>query len=107
MSLHHPEAAAAAAGGRGAAGGAGSGGLAAGSVPARGRCCPGAQCPFRGLPGPAVSPLPSSLLPEARHLQIPQPAQGFALLQEPGVTPECGEGEEDEPVVRGAPGRGF
>lgn len=60
-----------------------------------------------GLPGPAVSPLPSSLLPEARHLQIPQPAQGFALLQEPGVTPECGEGEEDEPVVRGAPGRGF
>ncbi|NWZ27522.1 TMPS5 protease, partial [Asarcornis scutulata] len=40
-----------------------------------------------------------------QHLKIPQPAQGFALLQEPGVTPECGEGEEDEPVVRGAPGR--
>lgn len=72
-----------------------------------GTVLPGSQCPCRGLPGPEVSPLPSSLLPEARHLKIPQPAQGFALLQEPGVTPECGEGEEDEPVVRGAPGRGF
>ncbi|XP_066837492.1 transmembrane protease serine 5 [Anser cygnoides] len=36
---------------------------------------------------------------------MPPPDQGFAPPQEPGAIPECAEGEEDEPVVRGAPGR--
>ncbi|NXI74450.1 TMPS5 protease, partial [Anseranas semipalmata] len=39
------------------------------------------------------------------HLKVPQPDQGFAPLQEPDVILACGEGEEEEPVVRGAPNR--
>ncbi|NXM74532.1 TMPS5 protease, partial [Serilophus lunatus] len=38
-----------------------------------------------------------------KHLKEPQPGQGFPPLQEPGATPACGDGEEEEPVVRGAP----
>ncbi|KAM9269262.1 transmembrane protease serine 5 [Morus bassanus] len=38
-----------------------------------------------------------------KHLKKPQPDQGFTLLQEPDVVPACSDGEEEEPVVRGAP----
>ncbi|NWI64112.1 TMPS5 protease, partial [Todus mexicanus] len=44
------------------------------------------------------------LLGQLKHLKKPQLDQGFILLQEPEVTPACGEEEEDDdPVVRGAP----
>ncbi|NXX52770.1 TMPS5 protease, partial [Scopus umbretta] len=40
-----------------------------------------------------------------KHLKKPQPAQGFTLLQESDARPACSDGEEEGPVVRGAPGR--
>ncbi|NXE27876.1 TMPS5 protease, partial [Ardeotis kori] len=38
----------------------------------------------------------------AQHLKEPQPGQDFTPLQEPAAVPACGDGEEEEPVVRGA-----
>ncbi|XP_035748392.1 transmembrane protease serine 5 [Egretta garzetta] len=38
-----------------------------------------------------------------KHLKKPQPDQGFTPLQEPYATPACSDGEEEDPVVRGAP----
>ncbi|XP_059685535.1 transmembrane protease serine 5 [Gavia stellata] len=43
----------------------------------------------------------------AKHLKKPQPDQGFTPLQQPDETPWCSDGEEDDPVVRGAPNRGL
>uniref|UniRef100_A0A8C8BF78 Transmembrane serine protease 5 n=1 Tax=Otus sunia TaxID=257818 RepID=A0A8C8BF78_9STRI len=40
-----------------------------------------------------------------KHLKQPQPDQGFTLLQEPDGIPACGDGEEEDPVVRGTPNR--
>ncbi|NWS72677.1 TMPS5 protease, partial [Crotophaga sulcirostris] len=52
-----------------------------------------------------VSPLPPpSLFPEVKHLYKHQLDQGFTL-QEPDVIPACDDGEEEDPVVRGAPSR--
>ncbi|NXK07949.1 TMPS5 protease, partial [Herpetotheres cachinnans] len=45
------------------------------------------------------------LLGQLKHLKKPQPDQGFTLLQEPAVMPACSDGEEEDPVVRGAPSR--
>ncbi|NXC16795.1 TMPS5 protease, partial [Corythaeola cristata] len=45
------------------------------------------------------------LLGQLKHLKKPQPDQGFTLLQEPDAIPACGDGEEEDPVVRGAPNR--
>ncbi|NXG76429.1 TMPS5 protease, partial [Baryphthengus martii] len=47
------------------------------------------------------------LLGQLKHLKKPQPDQGFILPQEPGALPACGDGEEEGPVVRGAPHRVF
>lgn len=52
-------------------------------------------------------PPPPSLFPEVKHLKMPQPDQGFTLLQEPDEIPACSDGEEEDPVVRGAPNRGL
>ena len=52
-------------------------------------------------------PPPSSLFREVKHLRKPQPDQGFTLLQEPDAIPACSDGEEEDPVVRGAPNRGL
>ncbi|XP_010184205.1 PREDICTED: transmembrane protease serine 5, partial [Mesitornis unicolor] len=38
-----------------------------------------------------------------KHLKEPRPDQGFPPQQEPDATAVCGEDEEGEPVVRGAP----
>ncbi|XP_075579523.1 transmembrane protease serine 5 [Pelecanus crispus] len=38
-----------------------------------------------------------------KHLKKPQPDQGFTPLQEPDAMPGCSDGEEEDPVVRGAP----
>ncbi|CAM9819849.1 unnamed protein product [Bubo scandiacus] len=40
-----------------------------------------------------------------KHLKQPQPGQDFTLLQEPDGIPACGDGEEEDPVVRGTPNR--
>uniref|UniRef100_A0A8C4UW30 Transmembrane protease serine 5 n=1 Tax=Falco tinnunculus TaxID=100819 RepID=A0A8C4UW30_FALTI len=40
-----------------------------------------------------------------KHLRKPQRDQGFTLLQEPDAMPVCSDGEEEDPVVRGAPSR--
>ncbi|NWS62762.1 TMPS5 protease, partial [Chunga burmeisteri] len=45
------------------------------------------------------------LLGQSKHLKKPQPAQAFALLQEPDAIPACSDSEEEDPVVRGAPNR--
>ncbi|NXK53212.1 TMPS5 protease, partial [Chauna torquata] len=45
------------------------------------------------------------LLGQSKHFKMPQPGQGFAPLQEPDAILVCSEGEEEEPVIRGAPGR--
>ncbi|KAF1468197.1 Transmembrane protease serine 5, partial [Megadyptes antipodes antipodes] len=45
------------------------------------------------------------LLGQLKHLKTPQPDQGFTLLQEPDEIPACSDGEEEDPVVRGAPNR--
>ncbi|XP_042656446.1 transmembrane protease serine 5-like [Tyto alba] len=42
-----------------------------------------------------------------KHLKKPQPDQGFSPLQEPDAVPACSDGEEEDPVVRGAPSRGL
>ncbi|XP_009893035.1 PREDICTED: transmembrane protease serine 5-like, partial [Charadrius vociferus] len=39
----------------------------------------------------------------AKHLKKPQLDQGFTVLQEPDAIPACSGGEEEDPVVRGAP----
>ncbi|NXA88261.1 TMPS5 protease, partial [Melanocharis versteri] len=39
-----------------------------------------------------------------KHLQDPYPGQGFPLEQDSDAIPACDGGEEEEPVVRGAPG---
>ncbi|XP_026719526.1 transmembrane protease serine 5-like isoform X4 [Athene cunicularia] len=41
----------------------------------------------------------------AKHLKQPQPDQDFTQLQEPAAVPACGDGEEEDPVVRGTPSR--
>jgi len=64
-------------------------------------------CTFRCCPGCVSSPPPPSLFPEVKHLKKPQPDQGFNLLQEPDAIPVCSDGEEQDPVVRGAPSRGL
>ncbi|NXB92157.1 TMPS5 protease, partial [Vidua chalybeata] len=38
-----------------------------------------------------------------KHLKEPQPEQGSPQEQDSSVTPACDDGEEEEPVVRGAP----
>ncbi|NXB11613.1 TMPS5 protease, partial [Cnemophilus loriae] len=38
-----------------------------------------------------------------KHLQEPQPGQGSPLEQDSDASPACDDGEEEEPVVRGAP----
>ncbi|NWT06013.1 TMPS5 protease, partial [Mionectes macconnelli] len=43
------------------------------------------------------------LLGQLKHLQQPQPEQEPPPLQEPDPIPACSDGEEEEPVVRGAP----
>ncbi|KAF1453682.1 Transmembrane protease serine 5, partial [Spheniscus demersus] len=45
------------------------------------------------------------LLGQLKYLKTPQPDQGFSLLQEPDEIPACSGGEEEDPVVRGAPDR--
>ncbi|NWS24616.1 TMPS5 protease, partial [Polioptila caerulea] len=39
-----------------------------------------------------------------RHMKQPRPEQGFPQEQDLGAVPACDDGEEEEPVVRGAPG---
>ncbi|NXM09142.1 TMPS5 protease, partial [Tyrannus savana] len=43
------------------------------------------------------------LLGQLNHLQQPQPEQEPPPVQEPDGIPACSDGEEEEPVVRGAP----
>ncbi|OXB62362.1 hypothetical protein ASZ78_009428, partial [Callipepla squamata] len=43
--------------------------------------------------------------PKGQHLGRPQPQQALAKPQASDLGTACGEGEEEEPVVRGAPGR--
>ncbi|XP_064029161.1 transmembrane protease serine 5 [Pogoniulus pusillus] len=57
------------------------------------------------LPGLCESLSTLSLFAEAKHLRKPLPEQDLPLPQEPAATPACSHAEE-EPVVRGAPGRG-
>ncbi|NWU60067.1 TMPS5 protease, partial [Dromas ardeola] len=45
------------------------------------------------------------LLGQLKHQRKPQLDQGFTVLQEPEVIPACGDGEEEDPVVRGAASR--
>ncbi|NXX16768.1 TMPS5 protease, partial [Podargus strigoides] len=45
------------------------------------------------------------LLGQLKYLKKPQPAQGFTPVPEPDGIPACGDGEEEDPVVRGAPSR--
>ncbi|XP_074417246.1 transmembrane protease serine 5 [Larus michahellis] len=40
-----------------------------------------------------------------KHLRKPQLDQGFTALPEPEAIPACGDGEEEDPVVRGAASR--
>lgn len=57
------------------------------------------------LPSRTPHPLLSS--PKGQHLRGPQPHQGLAKPQTSDMVTACSEGEEEEPVVRGAPGGGF
>ncbi|NXU88268.1 TMPS5 protease, partial [Xiphorhynchus elegans] len=43
------------------------------------------------------------LLGQLKHLQEAQPEQGSPTLQGPDAIPACGDRDEEEPVVRGAP----
>ncbi|NXG87408.1 TMPS5 protease, partial [Stercorarius parasiticus] len=45
------------------------------------------------------------LLGQLKHLRKPQLDEDFTALQEPEVIPVCGDGEEEDPVVRGAASR--
>ncbi|NXV80586.1 TMPS5 protease, partial [Atlantisia rogersi] len=45
------------------------------------------------------------VLGQLKHLKKPQLDQAFTPLQEPDVIPACAEGEEEGPVVHGAPSR--
>ncbi|NXV51090.1 TMPS5 protease, partial [Uria aalge] len=45
------------------------------------------------------------LLGQLKHLRKPQLDEGFTALQEPEAIPACGDGEEEDPVVRGAASR--
>lgn len=61
------------------------------------------------MPSTLPSRMPHLLLssPKGWHLGGPQPHQGLAKPQTSDTVTACSEGEEEEPVVRGAPGGGF
>ncbi|XP_031455787.1 transmembrane protease serine 5, partial [Phasianus colchicus] len=58
------------------------------------------------MPSTLPSRMPHLLLssPKGWHLGGPQPHQGLAKPQTSDTVTACSEGEEEEPVVRGAPG---
>lgn len=61
------------------------------------------------LPSSLPSRAPHLLLssPKGWHLGGPQPHEGLAKPQASDTVTACSEGEEEQPVVRGAPGGGF
>ncbi|POI28120.1 hypothetical protein CIB84_008129 [Bambusicola thoracicus] len=56
---------------------------------------------------PSRTPHPLLTSPKGQHLGGPQPHQGLAKPQASDTVTACSEGEEEEPVVRGASGGGF